>query len=118
MSNPTALLADYPKLADLPETDLKDVLSDEQLCNAVLFTQPAVKAVMDEQEKLSRDNEELASECPGGISGFGWVSVADSIPSDSTWSREESGAAERPDGSKVFYSFGLCYGSTYERSMG
>ena len=58
----TALLNDFPKLAELPENDIKDVLSDDRLCNAVLFTVPAVTAAMDEQEKLSQDNEELASE--------------------------------------------------------
>jgi hypothetical protein len=68
----TALLTDFPKLAELPENDLKDVLSDDRLCNAVLFTVPAVTAVMDEQERLSRDNEELASEYlrRGRVDGF------------------------------------------------
>jgi hypothetical protein len=60
-ANTTALITDFPKLAELQENDLKDVLSDDRLTNAVLFTVPAVTAVMDEQEKLSRDNEELAS---------------------------------------------------------
>jgi ATP sulfurylase len=60
-ANTTALITDFPKLAELQENDLKDVLSDDRLTNAVLFTVPAVTAVMDEQEKLSKDNEELAS---------------------------------------------------------
>ena len=73
----TALLNDFPKLAELPENDLKDVLSDERLCNAVLFTVPAVTAVMDEQGRLSQDNEELASESSranfDGQGGYGDV---------------------------------------------
>jgi ATP sulfurylase len=59
--NTTALLTDFPKLSEFQENDLKDILSDDRLTNAVLFTVPAITAVMDEQEKLSRDNEELAS---------------------------------------------------------
>lgn len=58
----TRLLADFPQLADLPEKDLKDLLSDEAFCDAVLYSSPAVKAVLDEQEKLSKENDEVARE--------------------------------------------------------
>lgn len=61
MASTTPLMTEYPVLATLPEKDVKDVLVDERLTNAILFTVPAVTAAMDEQEKLSRENEELAS---------------------------------------------------------
>ena len=54
-------MTEFPVLATLPEKDVKDVLVDERLTNAILFTVPAVTTAMDEQEKLSRENEELAS---------------------------------------------------------
>jgi len=63
MASTTPLMTDFPVLATLPEKDVKDVLADERLTNAILFTVPAVTAAMDEQEKLSRENEELASKC-------------------------------------------------------
>jgi ATP sulfurylase len=62
MSSTTPLLTDFPVLTDLPEKDLKDVLSDERLTHAILFTVPAVTTALAEQEKLGKENEEMASQ--------------------------------------------------------
>jgi hypothetical protein len=58
----TPLLTRYPALSALPEADLKDLLSDDSLLQAFLYSLPEVGAVLDEHERLSRENEEIASE--------------------------------------------------------
>ncbi len=59
----TRLLTEYPSLSSFSDGDLKDLLTDESFLQAFLYSMPPVKAVLDEQEKLIRDNDELASEC-------------------------------------------------------
>ncbi len=59
----TPLLQRFPTLSHLSENDLKDLLSDENLLQAFLYSLPEIGGVLDEHERLSRENETLASEC-------------------------------------------------------
>ncbi len=59
----TPLLTAYPSLAAFSDADLKDLLSDDALAQAVLYGLPQVRGVLDEHERLGRENEEVASGC-------------------------------------------------------
>lgn len=58
----TKLLQDFPSLSEYTESELKDLLTDEQFLNAFLYSLPQVQTVLEEQERLIQENEELASE--------------------------------------------------------
>lgn len=60
----TPLLQQFPSLSSYPTSFLKDLLSSPELVEAFLFTLPEVQDLAAEVEKLGKENEELASECP------------------------------------------------------
>jgi hypothetical protein len=56
------LLQEYPTLATYSEEQLKDLLTNDELLDAFLYSLPAVQGVLVHQEQLSKANDELASE--------------------------------------------------------
>lgn len=64
MSKPytTPLLEAFPTLSDFTTDSLKDLLSDDRMLEAYLYTLPEVEAAAAEVERLGKENEELASE--------------------------------------------------------
>jgi ESCRT-I complex subunit VPS37 len=58
----TPLLQQFPSLSGYPTSFLKDLLSSPQLVEAYLFTLPQIQELAAEVERLSKENEDLASE--------------------------------------------------------
>ncbi|KAJ7761571.1 hypothetical protein DFH07DRAFT_867710 [Mycena maculata] len=56
----TALLNDFPELADLSREDLEDLLNDHVYFQAVFHSLPRVKAMYESQTELSMANESIA----------------------------------------------------------
>ncbi|KAJ9109540.1 hypothetical protein QFC20_003284 [Naganishia adeliensis] len=54
------LLHDYPSLASYSEEQLKDLLTNDELLEAFLYSLPAVQGVLEHQQQLSKANDELA----------------------------------------------------------
>jgi hypothetical protein len=54
------LLHDYPSLASYSEEQLKDLLTNDELLDAFLYSLPAVQGVLEHQQQLSKANDELA----------------------------------------------------------
>jgi hypothetical protein len=116
MASTTPLMTDFPVLASLPEKDIKDVLADERLTNAILFTVPAVTTALDEQEKLSEQNEELASECAREVFDSGLLFIV--RVSFSTLYREKSCTSRRSPGSSIVDCISICHCPAHEGPMG
>ena len=57
----TQLLQHFPSLSGYPTSFLKDLLSSPQLVEAYLFTLPQIQELAAEVERLSKENEDLAS---------------------------------------------------------
>jgi len=57
----TPLLQQFPSLSAYPTSFLKDLLSSPQLVEAYLFTLPQVQELAAEVERLSKENEDIAS---------------------------------------------------------
>lgn len=58
----TRLLQDFPSLSTCSETDIKDLLVDDRLADAVIqIDAQQVREALDEQERLAKENEEIAS---------------------------------------------------------
>jgi hypothetical protein len=57
----TPLLQQFPSLSGYPISFLKDLLSSPQLVEAYLFTLPQIQELAAEVERLSKENEDLAS---------------------------------------------------------
>jgi hypothetical protein len=60
----TPLLETFPTLGDFSTETLKDLLSDDRLLEAYLYTLPEVEAAAAEVERLGKENEALARELP------------------------------------------------------
>jgi ESCRT-I complex subunit VPS37 len=58
----TPLLQQFPSLSAYSTSFLKDLLSSPQLVEAYLFTLPQVQELAAEVERLSKENEDIASE--------------------------------------------------------
>ncbi|KAI5455487.1 hypothetical protein NCC49_000295 [Naganishia albida] len=54
------LLQEYPTLATYSEEQLKDLLTNDELLDAFLYSLPAVQGVLEHQQQLSKANDELA----------------------------------------------------------
>ncbi|KAJ6605690.1 hypothetical protein B0H10DRAFT_2076701 [Mycena sp. CBHHK59/15] len=57
----TALLNDFPELADLSREDLEDLLTDPVYFQAIFHSLPRVKAMYQSQAELGMANESIAS---------------------------------------------------------
>lgn len=85
------LLQEYPTLATYSEEQLKDLLTNDELLDAFLYSLPAVQGVLEHQQQLSKANDELASEYTRLQVPSRWLSETNSF------CRKEFGTARRFD---------------------